>query len=89
MAISTIFAYMGNKSSMVDSLIQAEPHSYRVYVEVFGGTMAYLLNKQPAQVEIYNDFNKHLTNLHEIIRTRKTEFVEEVKKLYISEITYQ
>lgn len=86
--VQTIFAYMGNKSSMVDALISCEPPSYRVYVEVFGGTMAYLLNKQPAQVEIYNDANKFLTNLHEVIRTRKDEFIEEVKKLYISEHTY-
>lgn len=86
--VKTIFNYMGNKSSMVETLVSSQP-PHRVYVEVFGGTMAYLLNKPKSEIEIYNDFNSHLTNLHEIIRTRKNDFISEVKKLYISEDTYK
>lgn len=87
--VKTIFSYMGNKSSLVETICPAMPSRKR-YVEVFGGTMAILLNKDRLkdEVEIYNDFNGHLTNLHETIRTRCEEFIEEVNKLYISEITY-
>lgn len=85
--IRTIFNYMGNKSSIAEFIINAFPQ-HRKYVEVFGGTMAILLNKPKAEVEIYNDFNRNLTNLHEVIRTRYPEFVEQVNRLYISENTY-
>lgn len=79
---------MGNKSSMVEDLNREMP-PHRVYVEVFGGTMALLLNKPKSEIEIYNDFNTLLTTLHEVIRTRKDELIEKVNGLYISESLYE
>lgn len=90
MAVETIFPYMGNKTDMVDFI---EPYipSHKIYCEVFGGTMAVLLNKRKSQFikEVYNDRNTMLTNMFEIIRTRKEEFVENLNELYVSELLHE
>lgn len=83
-----IFNYMGSKEAIADWVIGNFPPSYNRYVEVFGGTMRILLAKSPSEIEIYNDFNSNLTNLFEVIRTKKDEFVEQINSLIISEDLY-
>lgn len=85
--IKTIFNYMGNKTAIAEFVIRHIP-PHRTYIEPFGGTMAILLNKAQSEFEIYNDYNKNLSNLFEIIRTRKDEFVRNVQDLPINEVIY-
>jgi DNA adenine methylase len=86
----TPFAYMGNKSTIVDWVISYFPPAYTKmrYVEVFGGTGRVLMEKLPSEVEIYNDFNSHLTNFFEVLRSHKEEFFEQLDQLVISEDLY-
>lgn len=83
-----IFAYMGSKEAIVDWVINSFPTDHRRYVEVFGGTMRVLLAKAKSEIEIYNDFNGNLTNMFEVIRTKKEEFIEQINSLFISEDLY-
>lgn len=87
----TPFSYMGNKTSIVDWVISYFPPNYpsMTYVEVFGGTGAVLMNKIPSKVEIYNDFNSHLTNFFEVIRSHRDEFFEQLDQLIVSEDLYK
>lgn len=80
-----IFAYMGNKSTIAQWCIDNFPPQFDRYVEIFGGTGAVLLEKPKSEVELYNDFNGHLPNMFECIRTMKDEFVEKINELIISE----
>lgn len=86
----TIFAYMGNKATITQWIIENFPQGYSKmrYVEVFGGTARILLEKIPSEVEIYNDFNSHLTNLFEVIRSHKEAFYEQLNQLIVSEDMY-
>ncbi|QKF86128.1 type II DNA methyltransferase [Campylobacter blaseri] len=40
------------------------------YVEVFGGAMSVFYQKEPSKIEVVNDINGDLINLHKVIRTR-------------------
>lgn len=87
----TPFSYMGNKTSIVDWVISYFPDGYTQmrYVEVFGGTGAVLMNKAPSKVEIYNDFNSHLTNFFEVVRSNREEFFKQLDQLVVSEDLYK
>lgn len=87
----TPFSYMGNKSEIADWVISYFPQGYTKmrYVEVFGGTGAILMNKLPSEVELYNDFNSHLTNFFEVVRSHKEEFFEQLDQLIVSEDLYK
>ena len=87
-SIQPVFAYMGNKVDIAEWIIPLFP-PHRIYVEVFGGTGAILLNKLPSKSEFYNDYNQHLVNLFETTRIRKDEFFEQLKQLPISEHLYK
>lgn len=40
------------------------------YVEVFGGALSVFYRKEPSKIEVVNDINGDLINLHRIIQTR-------------------
>ena len=85
--IKSIFPYMGNKHNIANWIISYfRPH--RIYCEVFGGTFAVGLNKQRSKVEIYNDKNHHLSNLFEVMRTKKDELIKEFTSYNVSEVFY-
>ena len=59
--------WYGGKQYLVDRLIPLIP-PHRIYVEVFGGGAALLLNKPPSPVEVYNDINGDLVNFFRVLR---------------------
>jgi len=62
------FQYFGGKNHLVSRIvpiIDSIPH--RAYVEVFGGSAAVLLNKRPAETEVYNDINQILANFFMVL----------------------
>lgn len=87
----TPFSYMGNKTAICEWVISYFPPNYPKlrYVEVFGGSAAVLMNKIPSEVEIYNDFNSHLTNFFEVVRSHREEFFEQLDQLIVSEDLYK
>lgn len=83
---SPFFSYMGNKLQLAHWIIpelMSCPH--KTYVEVFGGTFAIGLNKPKSAIEIYNDYNKHLSRLFHVVRTRWEEFESAWNNMIISE----
>lgn len=62
--------YMGSKAAHADWIIEYLPR-HTCYVEVFGGSGALLLAKNPTAVEVYNDLDGGLVNLFSVLRDRK------------------
>ncbi len=87
----SVFAWMGSKAELAEWIISYFPPQYpsMEYAEIFGGTGAILMNKIPSKVEIYNDFNSHLTNFFEVVRSHREEFFEQLDKLIVSEDLYK
>ena len=75
------FAWFGGKTMMRKWILNNFPphNDYQTYVEVFGGSGAILLAKQPSPVEVYNDVNRSLINFFRVLRDK--DKVEELKRL--------
>lgn len=82
------FSFIGAKSMMADWLISKFP-DHDTYVEVFGGTAAVLLRKNPSKIEVYNDANENLTNLFEVIRSDVKVFIEQYDFLTHNEVLHR
>lgn len=77
----SLVPYLGGKIRLVPDLIRLIPREHRCYVEVFGGGAAFLLNKPPSRVEIYNDIDNELVNLFMTVRDHPTQFIRHVRSL--------
>ena len=60
---------MGGKSQLSREIISLFPE-HTTYVEVFGGALCVLYHKISSRIEILNDINGELINLHLMIKTR-------------------
>ena len=70
MTRATPILYYGSKTGMVETLLSLmSPH--HAFVEVFGGSGAVLLAKQPSKVEIYNDLDKDLCDFFRLIKNHE------------------
>ncbi|WP_249932566.1 DNA adenine methylase [Campylobacter mucosalis] len=63
------FGWVGGKSLLAKHIIPLMSPHVR-YVEVFGGALSVFYQKEPSKVEIVNDINSDLINLHHIIKTK-------------------
>ena len=65
------FGWIGGKAKLAKQIIEMMPE-HKLYVEVFGGSLSVLYAKPFTYkiVEVVNDINSELVNLHRIIRTR-------------------
>jgi len=79
------FGWVGSKVGMLPYILPLFP-AHHVYVDVFGGSGAVLLNKQPAVIEVYNDLDEGLITFFEVIRDPQTyqQFVEKAQWLLSS-----
>lgn len=53
---------------------------HRRFVEVFGGGAAVLIQKEPSEVEVYNDIDGDLVNFFLVLRDQKEELLEFLDK---------
>jgi DNA adenine methylase len=60
-------SWHGGKSRFASHIIAVFP-SHHTYCEVFGGSGAVLLAKEPSKVDIFNDIDGELVNLFRVIR---------------------
>lgn len=74
--------WFGSKSRLVKEIVKHFP-DHQTYVDVFGGSGAVLLGKKPSKVEVYNDLNRKMTSLFNVLSDkRKTQ--ELVRRLELT-----
>ena len=62
------FGWYGGKFSHLDFLLPNLPNDARHFCDVFGGSAAVLINREPAPVETYNDLDSELVNFFSTLR---------------------
>lgn len=67
--IKAPFWWVGGKSKLAKDIVDLIPQDHRKYVEVFGGALSVLYAKEKSKLEVVNDINSELVNLHRAIRT--------------------
>jgi DNA adenine methylase len=63
----------GGKHYLCHRIINLFP-PHHTYLETFGGAASVLLNKPPAEVEVYNDLDQRITRLFRVLRDHGEEF---------------
>lgn len=64
--VSAPVTWFGSKSRLVKKIVSHFPE-HNTYVDVFGGSGAMLLGKPPSKVEVYNDLNKKMVCLFNVL----------------------
>lgn len=77
------FGWIGGKALLAKEIIPLMP-SHTRYVEVFGGALSVFYQKEPSKIEVVNDINSDLINLHRIIRNRPESLSAEMNSLFRS-----
>lgn len=72
--------YLGSKFSVLPWLLPLLPRT-KSFVEVFGGSGVVLINREPSQIETYNDVNGSLVNFFRVLRDNPDELIS---KLYLT-----
>ena len=66
MAVSPPITWFGSKSRLVKKITSYFP-KHHTFVDVFGGSGAILLGKEPSKVEVYNDLSSKLVTLFRVL----------------------
>ncbi|MDY0320434.1 MAG: DNA adenine methylase [Arcobacteraceae bacterium] len=77
------FGWVGGKSKLAPDIVDMIPE-HTTYVEVFGGALSVLYAKEPSKLEIVNDINSQLINLHRCIRTNPSTLSFYLNNMLIS-----
>lgn len=78
------FGWIGGKSKLAKEIVEAISSEHKTYVEVFGGAMSVLYAKAPSKLEVANDINSELVNLHRCIRTNPQSLSMYLNNMLIS-----
>jgi DNA adenine methylase len=77
------FGWVGGKSKLAYEIIEKFPE-HKIYIEVFGGALNVLYRKDRSRLEVVNDINGELVNLHRAIRNNPETLSMYLNKLFIS-----
>ena len=72
------FGWYGGKFSHLDFILPNIPSDGRHFCDVFGGSAAVLINRDPAPVETYNDIDSELVNFFEVLRDDGEELMRAI-----------
>jgi DNA adenine methylase len=72
-----VFGWYGGKFSHLDWLLPLLPRTHR-YCEPFSGSVAVLLNREPASVETYNDIDGDVVNFFRMLRDRSDDLIRSI-----------
>ncbi|MCY3771095.1 MAG: DNA adenine methylase [Gemmatimonadetes bacterium] len=72
------FGWYGGKYSHLDFILPHLPTDCRHFCDVFGGSAAILINREPVPVETYNDLDSELVNFFRILRNHPDELTRAV-----------
>lgn len=78
------FGWVGGKTKLAKDIIDLIPQEHNIYIEVFGGAASVLYQKQPSKLEVLNDINGELINLHRAIRNNPQTLSMFLNDLFIS-----
>ncbi|MGD9623838.1 MAG: DNA adenine methylase [Arcobacter sp.] len=78
------FGWVGGKTKLAKDIIDLIPDNHSIYIEVFGGAASVLYQKQPSKLEVLNDINGELINLHRAIRNNPQTLSMFLNDLFIS-----
>ena len=78
------FGWVGGKSKLASDIIDLIPQDHNIYIEVFGGAASVLYSKEPSKLEVLNDINSELINLHRAIRNNPQSLSMYLNDLFIS-----
>lgn len=71
------FGWYGGKYSHLDWLLPLLPQTTH-FCDVFGGSAAVLINRDPAPVETYNDVDSELVTFFRVLRDQKDALIEAI-----------
>ncbi|MBN1796701.1 MAG: DNA adenine methylase [Sedimentisphaerales bacterium] len=71
------FGWYGGKYSHIDWLLPLLPKTEH-FVDVFGGSAAVLLNKEPSPVETYNDIDGEIVNFFRVLRDKPDQLIKRI-----------
>lgn len=80
--------WFGGKRYLANWIISHFP-PHRIYLEPFGGGASVLINKEPCDVETYNDLDLRLTRLFRSLRDQGDEFIRRAGMTPYSQIEFQ
>lgn len=77
--MNSLISWIGGKKALRDMIYHRFPAEYNRYIEVFGGGGWVLFGKPPERgMEVYNDFNRNLTNMFQVVRDQPLAFIKEL-----------
>ncbi len=71
------FGWYGGKYSHLDWLLPLLPRATH-FCDVYGGSAAVIINREPAAVETYNDIDSELVNFFRVLREQKDALTEAI-----------
>ena len=78
------FGWVGGKTKLAKDIIDLIPENHNIYIEVFGGAASVLYQKESSKLEVLNDINSELINLHRAIRNNPQTLSMFLNDLFIS-----
>ncbi len=73
-----VLKYPGAKNRVADWIISYMPR-HNVYLEVFAGSAAVLLNKERCHIETINDLDGEIINFFQVLRDRPDELIKKIR----------
>lgn len=77
------FAWVGGKNALAKEIIALMPE-HKSYIEVFGGALSILYQKESSKVEVVNDINDDLINLHLCIKNKPESLANVLNSMFVS-----
>ena len=72
------FGWYGGKYSHLEFILPNLPNDALHFCDVFGGSAAVLINREPASVETYNDIDSELVNFFDTLRNHGEELIKAI-----------
>ena len=82
------FQYLGGKYSCLPWLLPLLPQT-KSFVDVFGGSATVILNKEPSQINTYNDINGIVVNFFQELRNNPEELIKLIELTPHSRYEYE
>lgn len=82
--LKPLFGWVGGKSQIANEIVKYLNTPHSTYVEGFAGALSVLYAKNPSKIEVINDLNSDLINLHLQIRNNPERVTKYLEDLLIS-----